>query len=212
MKRRLTPLAIAMGLVLGFVTTNPATATDEPDELMPGFRANVRPGTPTGFGAFAKIDCRAGTTDFDLPDEPANDPTVEGGTLRLFDTGGDAGDDTYSLPAANWSRIPSNPLSTLRGFRYQGARTLTDPCRLVLVRERRVKAICVRQGMSLTPPFNGDLAAVLTVGSASKRYCAQFGGFTSLNDHRLRRKGAPAPGACASPSGAFLEVAVDLLE
>jgi hypothetical protein len=149
---------------------------------------------------------------FDMPDEPANDPRIEGATLRLFDTGGMAGDDTYNLPATGWIRSPSNP-HPVQTFKYTGARTPTDPCKYVLLKPRILKALCVRTGMTLQPPFSGDLAVTLTVGTNSKRYCARLGGITVSNSPmRFKHKDAPAPGECTSPSGAFLETSASVIE
>jgi hypothetical protein len=203
-------MAVAvLGLILGSPPGTPAN--DEPDSLLPCEYITIRPGNVSGVGARLRFKCRlpGGT---DLPDEPDNDPTVEGGILRVFDLGGAGGDDTYNLPAANWKRLPSNPLSTLRGFRYRAPVTPTDPCKLVLVRENVVRGVCRNQAMTLTPPFTGDAAIVLTVGTDSKRYCGQLGGSTLYNTTKLWRRNAPAPTACASPSGAFLEVAPALIE
>ena len=204
----------AFGLVVGLPLG--AAANDEPDSLVPCKFITARPGNAmTGVGARLRLECEGGGSD--LPDEPANDPLIEGGTLRVFDMGGAAGDDTYSLPAANWRRIPSNPMSTLRGFRYRAAVTPTLPCKRVLVLSRalgtRIRAVCRNQAMTLTPPFNGDAAIVLTIGTDSKRYCGQLGGTLLFNSPRhFWRRNAPAPSGCASPSGAFLETSAGLFD
>jgi hypothetical protein len=196
---------LAVGLPLG------AAANDEPDSLVPCKSITARPGNlTTGVGARLRLECEGGP---DLPDEPDNDPLIEGGTLRVFDMGGAAGDDTYDLPAANWKRIPSDPMNALRGFRYRATPTPTLPCKLVLVRENKIKAACRNQAMTLTPPFNGDAAIVLTIGTNSKRYCGQLGGTLVFNSPRhFWRRNAPAPSGCSSPSGAFLEIGAGILD
>lgn len=196
-----TTVIAALGLVLG--SPLGATANDEPDSLVPCDYITIRPGKVSGVGARLRFRCKGPV---DLPDEPANDPQLEGGTLRIFDLGGNAGDDTYTLDAANWTRIPSNPLNPLRGFRYRGASSAVEPCKVVLVRDNVVRGVCKNQGMTLTPPFSGETAIVLTVGADSKRYCGQLGGTTLFNQTKLWRRNAPAPGACSSPSGAFIEI------
>jgi hypothetical protein len=56
-----------------------------------------------------------------------------------------------------------------------------------------VKAVCKGTGMLMTPPFTGNVAVVLTVGAASKRYCATFGGDETANQTGLlKRTDAPA--------------------
>jgi hypothetical protein len=199
-------VAAAFGLALGLPLG--AAANDEPDSLVACKKITARPGNAmTGVGARLVLECGSSAAPADLPDEPANDPLIEGGTLRVFDMGGAAGDDTYSLPAGDWRRIPSNPNATLRGFRYRATPTPTLPCKLVLVRANRIKAACRNQAMTLTPPFNGDAAIVLTIGTDSKRYCGQLGGTLLFNsDRHFWRRNAPAPSGCASPSGAFLDM------
>lgn len=68
---------------------------------------------------------------------------------------------------------------------------------------RRADPRCTRSRFSpeksLTPPFLGDARVVLTVGSASKRYCASFGGTTIKNDTiQLKRKDAAPPTMCVT--------------
>jgi hypothetical protein len=173
------------------------TVTAAPfDTELPGNRVTVRP------GRVARFVTRS-TTPLPLPDAGGDAPIVEGASLRLFDTGGDAGDVTYPLPSTGGSY-------GALGYKYRG--TGSDPCRVVQVTPTVVKAICRGAGVTLTPPFNGEAAMVLTVGDGT-RYCSQYGGIEIRNDDVvLRRKTAPAPGACASPSGAFLEIGADVLE
>ena len=132
---------------------------------------------------------------FDLPD-PANDPTVEGGELAVFDKDGAGGFDVYPLPSTGWKAL--SPPGSGR-YRYRGAGTVADPCRTILVKETIVKAICKGDGVTLTPPFAGNVAFVLRVGTDSKRYCTDFGGTFVRNDPgALRRLDAPAPAFCAT--------------
>jgi hypothetical protein len=153
------------------------------DELLPCVVGIVRP------LGFAKFVCRTSpSTPFALPG-PGDDPTVTGGTLRILDTGGAGGDHTYALAAADW-----RPLSTPGEFAYSRF-ALADPVKQVVVRGRIVRAIVQRQGPDWTPPFSGDMAVVLTVGTM--RYCASFGGTTIANSVvRLKRRSAAAPPFC----------------
>ena len=126
---------------------------------------------------------------------PTIDVVATGGTLRVFDTGTTAGDDTYALPAGSrWKGLGNPPGS--KGYKYRGAGDTGDPCKLVLVKEKIVKATCKGSGVTLRPPFTGDVGIVLSFGT-SERYCARFGGDDVRNDATLtRRRNAPAPGAC----------------
>lgn len=185
----------AVGAALVALCGAPALANDEADELMPGKIIIVKPGKLAKF-----IAKPAGS--FDLPNT-ANDPSSEGASLRIRDLGG-SDDDTYNLPASGWKGLGTPPGA--KGYKYKGAGTLGDPCKVVLVKANIVKAVCKGAGMTLTPPFTGAAAIRLDVGTDTKSYCAQFGGTDVKNTvDLLKRKTANAPGACSSPSGAFLD-------
>ena len=185
-------LALVIAVMVG-----PATANDEPDELVKGKRVTIRTGQVLTFVAKTP-------TNFDIPDLATNDPTVEGGELHVFDTGGAGGSQVFPLPAGEWEVLGRDPGQ--RGWIYRGAGTPADPCRVVRVSKKVVRVTC-RDNVTLSPPFSGDVGIIITVGTDSKRYCAQLGGTTITNTTGiLRRKFAPAPGACpSSPSGAFVD-------
>jgi hypothetical protein len=119
-----------------------------------------------------------------------------GATLRIFDTGGAAGDVTHALPAGatQWRGL-GNPAGS-RGFLYRGAGTPADPCRIVLVKKGIVRAVCTGSGVTLAPPFAGEVRVVLRIGTTD-RYCASFGGDETRNDETVtRRLRAGPPVAC----------------
>lgn len=162
-------------------------------ELMPGRVALVKPGARPRAKFVAKP--LPGEL-FSLPGA-ADDPTVTGGSLRIFDTIAGAGDNNYALPVQaaplGWKGLGDPPGS--RGFKYRGAGTLGDPCKVVVIKSTAVKAVCKDAGVTLAPPFVGDAGIVLTVGA--KPYCARFGGDTKSNGTELfKRKNAPAPSTC----------------
>jgi hypothetical protein len=164
-------------------------AADEPDELMPGRVVIIK-----NAQVFKFISKPPTGMTFDLPDQ-TNAPTAEGGQLEVFD------DDPFrpvsadfALPSSGWKGL-GNPAGS-KGYKYRGAGTLTDPCRVVLVKEK-VVAVCKGSGVTLPTPFLGQVGIVLTVGTDSKRYCASFGGATTRHDDSvLRRKDAPPPDFC----------------
>jgi hypothetical protein len=100
-----------------------------------------------------------------------------------------------TCPAGSgWSAL-GNPAGST-GYKYRGAGTITDPCKLVLVKRKIIKGVCIGSGVTLTPPFTGDVGIILSLGTTD-RYCAQFGGDDVKNDATLtKRKDAPAPEAC----------------
>jgi hypothetical protein len=172
------------------LSSGTALANDEPDELMPGRIALIRNGLLAKFVAKAPVA-------FDLPNA-GNAPTVEGGSLSIFDTGGTA-TDTYTLPSSGWKALGSPAGS--KGYKYKGLGSIADPCKVVLVKAKVVKAVCKGAGIQMATPFVGNIGIVLDVGTDTKTYCAEFGGDTSRNDSSLlKRRNAPAPGACPTQS------------
>jgi hypothetical protein len=117
----------------------PASATDEPDQLMPGRSATLRPGT------LPKVVAKpsAGQT-FKLPSIAGNHPTTTGAALLALDTAAPGNAVTFPLPAAGWKALGSPGGSA--GFRYKGLGTGSDPCRVVLVRPAVVRARCKGSG------------------------------------------------------------------
>lgn len=138
---------------------------------------------------------------FVLP--PGSDnPLTEGGSIRFLDTGGFAGDVSFSLPAAGWKAL-GNPAGS-KGYKYKGAGTPGDPCKVVLVKPKVIKAVCKGTDIMLTPPYSGTGAAVLRVGSATTRYCVEFLGTNVKNTNTVfKRKNAPAPAQCAEAVPTF---------
>ena len=168
-------------------TSSTSSTTLPTVELLPGRLVTIKPGT------LAKFVAKPATGDaFALPTAAS---VVAGGTLRLFDTAASAGDQTFTLPADRW--ISLGPGGS-NGYKYRGAGSVGDPCKVVLVRERVVKGVCRGAGMMLVPPFSGDVGIVLTTGTSSiYTYCARFGGTIARNDATVTtRRNAPAPGAC----------------
>jgi hypothetical protein len=127
----------------------------------------------------------------------AGDPTVAGATLRVWDSKGAAGSDSYELPADGWRRMPKNPNKPLKGYRYAGAGDESSPCTAVVVKDDVVKATCRGRGVTLAPPFAGSVKVSLTVGEDDRTFCCSFGGTEVKNDTRiLKRKVAEAPAQC----------------
>lgn len=132
---------------------------------------------------------------FALP-PPSDNPLTEGGSVRFLDTASTAGDVVFNLPASGWKALGNPPGS--KGYKYKGAGTPSDPCKVVLVKPKVIKAVCRGTGVTLTPPYTGNGAAVLRIGTATTRYCAEFGGSPIKNTTTIfKRKNAPEPTECA---------------
>ena len=163
----------------------------ESDELMPGTVASVRR------LRFVKVNTRP-AAGYHLPGV-GSDPLVHGATLRLFDSNAGpagAGSVEYALRAAGWKGLGTAEGAS--GFAYRGG--ASDPCRAVLITIHGLRIFCRGAAMTLNPPFTGDLAVNLTLGTASKRYCARFGGTTIKNEVAyMKRTESPAPMSCPGP-------------
>src|SRR5687767_11583873 len=173
---------------------SPAAAVDEPTDSMTGKVMTIKAGKLAKF--VAKPPVEGGT--FALPG-PGNAPTTQGGQLRLIDLGDpNAADVVFGLPAGGWKGL-GNPAGA-KGYKYKGAGSSTDPCKVVLVKEKIIKAVCKGAAVDLAQPLEGSLSIVLTLGSDSKHYCTEFGGTQVKNDDTLtKRKSAAAPiCACAA--------------
>jgi hypothetical protein len=178
--------------VLALVMWAPAVlAVDEPDELIPGKVVVIKPNKLAKFVAKPPT----GST-FTLPGMN-NFPTAEGATLRIFDTlFGGAGDVTFNLDDSGWIGLGNPPGS--KGFKYKGKNAVPADltCKVVLIKEKVIKGVC-KGIIPLTTPFSGNVGVILTAGTDSKQYCAEYGGDPKKNDEKLtKRKNAPPPPGC----------------
>jgi len=166
------------------------------DQLVPGKLIIVKPLT------LAKVIAK-GT--FALP-TGGDVPTTAGGSLLIRDLGDPMNANTYSLPSGGWKGL-GNPAGS-KGYKYKGAGSVSDPCKVVLIKTNIVKAVCKGTGVTLDTPVTAppaEVAVNLSSGPGTS-YCAEFGGTEVKNTANiLKRKDAPAPSACSSPSGAFVD-------
>ena len=135
-----------------------------------------------------------------------DDPSASGASLKVWDSLGSGGSDTYTLPAAGWRRLPKNESKPLKGFRYEGAGTPDDPCTAVVLKGDVVKATCRGSGVTLTPPFAGSVKVALTLGDDEHTFCCDFGGHEVKNQARiLKRKISQAPDQCEETTTTTLQ-------
>jgi len=126
----------------------------------------------------------------------AGDPTLFGGSLTVTDLGDSIGFATPlpTQPAPMGWKGLGNPAGST-GYKYKGAGTLVDPCKIVLVKESVIKFVC-KDDQLLNPPLAGNSGIVLALGN--ENYCAEFGGTEIKNVAGLfKHKDAPPPAACS---------------
>jgi len=191
---------IVLDAVGNFTVVWTSDGSDENDT--DSFSIQRRTFAPIGLMPGRSVIAKQGLAKFVAKPDPGNmfplpspNAVASGGSLRVFDVDAGAGDDTYNLlPGGGWKGL-GNPAGS-KGWKYKGAGTTGDPCRVVLFKTNLIKAVCKGSGVTLVPPFSGDAGIVLSLGTTD-RYCAQFGGDEVKNDATLtKRKNAPAPGAC----------------
>ena len=196
MSTELRPLPLTALILLASVC--PGMASDPDETTLLGRSAVVKT------GRIAKFVAKPVAPQFDLPDVPANDPTVEGATIKFYERHNPGNANTFALPAAQWSKRgdPFNPTA----FRYRGTGLLDDPCRKVMVKARTVRATCKGAQITLNPPFaSGTFAVTLTIGTGTpKRYCPVYG--PKRNEAGLFTSAPTVSDAPCSPSGAFVDV------
>ena len=129
--RNAAALLLVMFVLVACVC-NSASAILEPDEPIPGKVGIVKA------GKLAKFVSKPAAT-FPLPD-PSNNPATAGATVRFFDTVPHAnGDFTFSLPAGGaWTAIGGGA----KGFKYKGTGMPGDPCKVVIIKPKVIKAVC----------------------------------------------------------------------
>lgn len=186
-------------LVLALVlAAQPALGTDT---LTSGKRLVVSPGN------IVLLDVSGGVS-LPLPvSGGAADPTLVGGTFRVFDVGNPGNQAVYTLPASGWTALGNPPGSV--GYRYTGAGSPADPCEVEL-RTSEIDVNCNDPGAAPTVPFSGEGGATLSLGGGAQRYCTVFGGvLASNNTVTFKRLKALVPPAVCEPSPVPVDQGLD---
>jgi CDP-diacylglycerol---glycerol-3-phosphate 3-phosphatidyltransferase len=125
---------------------------------------------------------------------PGFDPTFDGATLVVTDTGS-AEQIAFGLPASGWKRVGKE--GDPRAFRYTGDGSDLDPCRAVELGRGGLRARCSLTGdhVHIPLPAKGDLAVELMLASG-QRLCANFGGVTLRNDATQVKRRNADPNGC----------------
>jgi cysteine-rich repeat protein len=108
------------------------------------------------------------------------DPTVGGATLRVIANGGTPSDETFNLPAPQWTRRTSRSGTVYYKYRDYG---LNGPVEFVIIRYSsggrfyiKGRASAEFDPLNVVPPDPGtDAAIVLAIGGGDT-YCSGFGG------------------------------------
>jgi hypothetical protein len=173
MSNRATSLTLV--LASAAVASTAFAALPFVDQVVPAKVQVIKQDARNGF--FAKI---AKIVNKPLDDEmfvlPAADPTAVGGRLRFFEPLAPVGSPDVDLPAAGWKGLGNPPGS--KGWRYKGAGSGSDPCKIVLVKEKVIKAVCKGPEAFASPfpyilPVSSDDAAAWELVIGGDRYCAQ---------------------------------------
>jgi glucose/arabinose dehydrogenase len=121
-----------------------------------------------------------------------DDPTVAGGSLRVFSADFD---DTYALPSGNWTTM-GDPVDH-KGFKYKDKLLAAGPIKTATVKAGKLVKATGKGGMlGHSLATNPDpVTVVLTLGT--HRYCATFGGTVKFEaDKSFTAKLAPVPASC----------------
>jgi streptogramin lyase len=133
------------------------------------------------------------------------DPSRNGAVLQVGNpaTGEWASID---LPASGWSIVGKS--DSPKGYKYRDRDLANGPCRIVLVKQGKLKLKCQGGGIGLTldePEGQGLLVVSLQFGGMAP-LCMEFGGRVVRDQAAdggelglFKAKGASAPGACAQP-------------
>jgi hypothetical protein len=127
------------------------------------------------------------------PESP-DDPTIHGGSVRVFAAGGDGFDDTITIPAGEWQYLSKE--GAVIGYRVTKAAPITS---LQLKGGKQVKIAAKGTGLGHT--LGSDPQPVLVeLQLGDERYCMAFGGAVKfMPDKKYVAKNADAAEAVCPP-------------
>jgi hypothetical protein len=144
-----------------------------------------------------KVVAKPTSGSFTLPAPGSGgDPLLNDGSVSVFDTTG-SGILSDPLSGGAWAGLGNPP--GISGYKYKNTLApVGGPVKIIILKGAVVKIISKDDG-TLNGPVSGNVGIVLSTGTTPDRYCAEFGGSTVKNETGLvKRKAAPAPGACPS--------------
>ncbi len=126
----------------------------------------------------------------------ADDPVLNGGSVRVLSVAGDIFDTTYALPAAGWRYLRRR--GEVVGYRYKG----TAPIGSVRVKAGKTVRVAGRSdGLAHTLTASPDPVRVV-VKIGARQYCMRFGGTSEFAaGSRYVARDAAAPDICPLPYG-----------
>ena len=157
------------------------------DVLLTGKRLSL---TPHGLALLSRdpaIDVGGG-------EGTADDPVLNGGSLRVLSIEGDVFDTTYPLPASGWNYRRSEGVATGYVFHGSGVIRLVRLLAGDKIRIRGRGAVGHTLGANPAP-----VRVILTLGA--RQYCMTYGGDVSARAQSYVASDAPAPDACPIPYG-----------
>jgi hypothetical protein len=189
-----TLLVVALGLIgpVALSLANPPT---------PIAGAKLKLGTK--YDPRIKLETKGISTD--ATNGTSADPTLHGGSIRIFSTAGDVFDNTYEMPASiQWHYY--GLAGQNRGYDYKDPSHFNGKIGVVRIRNNKMTRL-IAGGLDFTLNTNPNpVNVVLRIGD--RKYCMSFGGVSwkFIPGIRYLSLRAPAPITCpGSPSGAFLD-------
>jgi hypothetical protein len=128
----------------------------------------------------------------------AGDPTLNGATLRVYNSAGSGELVTVTLPASGWVALGS--VSRPLGYRFRASGAAVGT---VTVRNDRISVSGGGEswGFTLNEASQGSVALRLTIGTLGVTWCAEAGrppyqARYDVTDRFLGVTGTPAPAVC----------------
>jgi glucose/arabinose dehydrogenase len=178
----------------GAVRRLAAASTSPGDELLSGRALALKDDAADPAHKAVKLASKDPTIDLGAGNGSGDDPTIDGGSLRVQSTAGGF-DDTYPLPAGGWSYL--GDAGDGKGYKYKDAKLVNGPIKAVTLKNGKLlKATGKGGGLGHTLATSPDPVSVV-LQTGTRQYCLSFGGTTSFDaGRRFRAKDAATASSC----------------